>query len=137
MGRRLKVTQIEWNDGLKLGLGFQDQDHEEAIALMNAMQTCSDADFPAAFAAHTEHLAAHLARENELMERIGFFAKDMHMGEHERVLAEVADMQAKIDAGDIATVRAYVENDLPQWFKDHLGSMDMMTAQFALQMGET
>jgi len=122
---------------MKLGLGFQDQDHEESVALMNAMQTCSDEDLPQAFATHAEHLSAHLNRENELMERIGFFAKDMHMGEHARVLAETADMQAKLDSGDIATVRAYVQDALPQWFSDHLNSMDMMTAQFAKQMGES
>ncbi|MBL4692094.1 MAG: hemerythrin [Magnetovibrio sp.] len=131
------MSQIEWSDTLKFGLGFQDADHEEAVELMNALQTCCDADLPQVFAHHVKHLTAHLARENELMQRIGFFAMDMHMGEHERVLAETSDIQEKLDAGDIETVRAYVTTTLPQWFMDHLNSMDMMTAQFALQKGET
>jgi len=131
------MKAIQWDETMKLGLGFQDQDHEHAVSLMNKMQTCSDADLPTIFAEHTHHLKGHLKRENELMERTGFFAKDMHMGEHERVLAEIDDIQAKLDDGDIKTVRAYVRNDLPQWFLDHLQSMDTMTAQFALAQGES
>lgn len=131
------MSQINWSDVMKRGLAFQDADHEESVALMNAMQSCSDADLPAAFAKHAEHLRDHLQRENELMERTGFFAKDMHRSEHDRVLLETAAMQAKLDAGDIATVRAYVQQTLPNWFLDHLDSMDTMTAMFAQQQGES
>ena len=130
------MTLITWSDALKRGLSFQDADHEEAVQLMNAMQTCPDAELPARFKAHAAHLAEHLARENELMERIGFFAIDIHQGEHDRVLAETAVMQAKLDAGDTAAVRAYVTGPLPAWFLNHLQSMDTITAQFALQSGE-
>ena len=131
------MSLITWDDTLKRGLTFQDADHEESVKLMNAMQSCGDDDLPRLFAEHFAHLREHLARENELMERIGFFAKDMHMGEHERVLAEHAAMQAKLDQGDVATVRTYVTDELPQWFLDHLESMDTMTAMFAQQHGET
>lgn len=134
------MTQITWNDGLKRGLGFQDADHEEEVKLMNAMQTCADDELPALFAEHVKHLGDHLARENELMERIGFFAKEVHMGEHARVLAEQDIIQAKLDtgdAGDLAAVRKYVQEDLPDWFLTHLDTMDTMTAMFAKQMGES
>lgn len=130
------MTVIIWDDSLKRGLAFQDSDHEDSVALMNALQTCTDAQLPALFAQHTAHLREHLERENALMERIGFFAKDVHMGEHARVLAEHQGVQAKLDANDLASVRAYVENDLPNWFLNHLNSMDTITAQFARQMGE-
>ncbi len=130
------MSILDWNDAMKRGLAFQDADHEHAVALMNAMQRCDDDALPALFAEHAQHLAEHLARENELMERTGFFAKEVHMGEHARVLEEVAAMQAKLDAGDIATVRAYVTDTLPNWFTNHLQTMDTMTAMHAQQMGE-
>ncbi|MCR4378861.1 MAG: hemerythrin [Rhodospirillales bacterium] len=130
------MTQVAWNDGLKLGLGFQDADHEESVGLMNAMQTCSDAELPALFVQHQTHLREHLARENELMERIGFFAIEVHRGEHERILAEQDTILTKLTAGDLAAVRQYVQEDLPAWFLGHLQSMDAMTALFAQQRGE-
>ena len=131
------MAPITWTNAFKLGLGFQDADHEEAVALMNALQTCSDDALTALFAQHAQHLREHLERENALMERTGFFAIEVHKGEHDRVLAETAAMQAKLDAGDIATVRAYVTDALPNWFINHLESMDTMTAMFAQQQGES
>lgn len=130
------MTQINWSESLQRGIAFQDADHEVSVTLMNALQTCSDADLPAAFAKHAEHLREHLGRENELMERTDFFATEVHMGEHDRVLAETAEMQAALDQGDIATVRAYVQQTLPNWFISHLETMDTMTAMHAKEHGE-
>lgn len=130
------MTFIKWTDQLKRGIGFQDDDHEEAVAVMNALQTCSDEELPALYAKLHTHTKEHLQRENELMERIGFFAIDMHKGEHDRVLVEMQDFQDKLDAGDIAQVRQYVQETVPDWFLDHLNSMDTATAMFALQKGE-
>ena len=130
------MTLLTWDYTFKLGLGFQDADHEESVRLMNAMQTCSDTELPALFVQHMAHLREHLARENELMERIGFFAIEVHRGEHERVLAEQDAILTKLTAGDLDAVRQYVQEDLPAWFLGHLQSMDTMTAQFAQQRGE-
>ena len=130
------MTTIEWTDQLKRGLGFQDEDHEEAVNLMNALHGCSDEDLPNLFNQLFTHTAEHLARENELMERIGFFAYAMHKGEHDRVLAEMEGVKAQFEAGDLAAVRHYVEVTVPNWFMDHLNTMDTVTAQFALQAGE-
>ena len=127
---------IEWTDALKRGLTFQDDDHEEAVAVMNALQTCSDEDLPGLFKQLHDHTQAHLERENELMERIGFFAIAVHKGEHDRVLAEMQEFQDKMDAGEIAAVRTYVEETVPAWFLNHLESMDTATAMFARQQGE-
>lgn len=127
---------IEWTDKLSFGIGFQDDDHEQAVAVMNALQTCSDAELPGLFDELHAHTKAHLARENELMDRIGFFAAAMHKGEHARVLAEMQDIKDKLDAGDIATVRHYVQETVPEWFINHLNSMDAATAMFARQHGE-
>ena len=130
------MTTISWSDELKRGLGFQDDDHEEAVKLMNALQECTDEELPALFEQLFLHTKAHLERENELMERIGFFATPMHRGEHDRVLAEMQEFKEKLDSGDIDAVRHYVQETVPNWFLDHLNSMDTITAQFALQAGE-
>jgi len=131
------MTLIKWSDELKRGLAFQDDDHEEAVAVMNALQACSEADLPVLFKQLFDHTKAHLAREDELMDRIGFFAAEVHKGEHVRVLAEMQAFQDKLDAGDIAAVRTYVEETVPDWFLNHLESMDTATAMFARQKGET
>ncbi|OEJ69056.1 bacteriohemerythrin [Magnetovibrio blakemorei] len=127
---------ITWTDALKRGIGFQDDDHEQAVVVMNALQTCSDAELPKLFDELHAHTKAHLAREDELMDRIGFFAASVHKGEHARVLTEMQAYKDKLDAGDIQTVRTYVEEIVPDWFVNHLESMDTATAMFARQHGE-
>ncbi|HEY9079951.1 hemerythrin family protein [Magnetovibrio sp.] len=131
------MTLINWTDELKRGIAFQDQDHEEAVAVMNALHGCAEADLAPLFKKLFDHTKAHLAREDELMDRIGFFAAAVHKGEHARVLAEMQEFQDKLDAGDIDAVRTYVEQTVPDWFLNHLDSMDTATAMFARQMGET
>jgi len=131
------MTLIQWSDDLQRGLSFQDDDHEEAVALMNALQACAEEDLPRLYNDLFDHTKAHLQREDELMDRIGFFASAAHKGEHVRVLAEMQAFQDKLDAGEIAAVRTYVEEALPNWFLNHLDSMDSATAMFARQMGES
>lgn len=131
------MSEIVWNDGLKLGIAFQDADHEESVALMNAMQTCSDTELPAAYAAHMTHLREHLERKNALMRRTNFFAMDVHIAEHDRVLAELSMIQTSLNAGDFATVRRYVQEDLPAWFVRHLNTLDTAVAHVAKQRGES
>lgn len=130
------MTLIKWSDSLQRGLAFQDDDHEEAVALMNALQKCAEEDLPRLYKDLFDHTKAHLQREDELMDRIGFFASEVHKGEHARVLAEMQAFQDKLDAGEIAAVRTYVEEAIPNWFLNHLDSMDTATAMFARQMGE-
>ena len=131
------MTPIKWTDELKRGIAFQDEDHEEAVAVMNALHACDEADLASLYKKLHEHTKAHLAREDALMDRIGFFATQVHKGEHARVLAEMQDFQDKLDAGEIAAVRTYVEETVPDWFLNHLDSMDTATAMFARQKGES
>lgn len=124
--------KIEWTKDYEVGVGFMDADHKEAVDLMAAMQTAEGEALKDLLAKFTHHCQEHFARENELMERIGFFAQGCHTDEHERVLDELKDMAGK----DEAAIQAYARDDLPDWFVGHRNSMDFVTAQFAQQMGE-
>lgn len=127
------MTALTWTDALKVNVDFIDHDHEEFVALLNAAIAASDADFPAAFDALATHTVQHFAREEELMDRIGFFATGCHKGEHARVLNEVARFRRHAETGNVAFARAYVAEQLPQWFILHRNTMDAATAAFALQ----
>lgn len=124
---------LPWTDALKVNVDFIDHDHEEFVALLNAAIAASDADFPAAFKALAAHTVEHFAREEELMDRIGFFATGCHKGEHARVLTEVRRFLGHVETGNLAFARAYVAEQMPQWFILHRNTMDAATAAFALQ----
>lgn len=125
------MSTLTWTPDLSVGVDFMDHDHEEFLALVNACVAASDADLPALFDRLYEHTVAHFAREEALMEQTGFFAIDCHKGEHGRVLAEMRRFRAHVDKGNLAFARAYVGDQVPQWFILHRNTMDSATAAFA------
>lgn len=126
---------MQWTEDLKVGVTFIDADHEDFLTLLNAAAAASDADFPTCFEALAHHTREHFAREEALMDETGFFAVDIHKREHARVLAEVEHFAEHLERGNLAFVRAFVAERLPDWFLQHRNTMDQATAAFAMQRG--
>jgi len=83
-----------------------------------------------------QHTQAHFQRENELMLETQFPMLPVHSGEHETALENMAGMvKAWQSSNDIEPVAEYVFNLWPTWFNDHVNSMDMITARFAVING--
>jgi len=82
------------------------------------------------------HTQAHFSRENELMLETQFPMYSVHSGEHERVLKSMQEIiQTWQSNHDIEMLADYVFSSWPQWFDDHVNSMDMITAHFAVMHG--
>jgi hemerythrin len=121
-------------------LDFVNADHREEARLLNAVADALDAldagrggaaDLAARLAALRDHTAAHFAREDDAMRRTGFPAFPIHHAEHVRVLAELDDeIRRFAETGDAARTRAWVLGDVPQWFANHIETMDLVTARF-------
>lgn len=94
---------MQWTEALCVGVDFMDSDHEEFIDLLNTAAAASDADFPDAFQTLAEHTRSHFAREEALMDATGFFATDVHKGEHARTLAEVEHFAGHMARGNIGS----------------------------------
>lgn len=124
---------IDWTDDLKVGVDFMDEDHQDFVALINRFAEAADDALPDLYAQILHHTEDHFAREEELMRRVGFFAYDCHKGEHARVLGEMRHFAQHLEAGRLGVVRAYVTDQIPQWFILHRNTMDSATAAFAAQ----
>lgn len=127
------MTVLEWHAGLNVGIGFMDDDHEVAAGQINALAEAAlpqRLDLARDFLDHCRH---HFAREEEMMKATGFFASGCHQGEHERVLAELQAVVAKLEAGDPQD--AYFTKSLPEWLMIHRNTMDFVTAEFARNAG--
>lgn len=127
------MTVLEWHAGLNVGIGFMDDDHEVAAGQINALAEAAlpqRLDLARDFLDHCRH---HFAREEEMMKATGFFAYGCHQGEHERVLAELQAVVAKLEAGDPQD--DYFTKRLPEWLMIHRNTMDFVTAEFARNAG--
>ena len=87
-------------------------------------------------ASWVEHTDAHFARENELMQETGFPAYGIHAEAHEIAFNQLKDVaQHWQDNKSIDELADFVFSLWPNWFDNHVSTMDMMTAKFAVMNG--
>ena len=119
---------IEWTEELAVGVPSIDEAHHEFVDLLNALPEASDADFSRLFLELVAHSHEHFAEEERMMERTSFPVIAVHKAEHERVLAELKEIQQLLEEGDFVSARAYVKDQLSAWFVLHRNTMDYVTA---------
>ena len=62
------------------------------------------------------------------MRRCRFPAIAEHEGEHSRVLGDLDRLRRGMEEGRLSFARAYVMQGLPEWFTNHLATMDAALA---------
>ena len=127
------MSNLVWSDAFKLNVDVMDEDHAKLVELLNGAEQAPSSALEEFLDALLQQLGAHFAHEEELMDRVGFFAADCHKKEHARVLAEAGEVRARLQAGDEDAARLYLSERMPCWFIQHLRTMDAATAAFALR----
>lgn len=114
--------------------------HEEEVALVNRIAEAIEAmeqgdnsvDLLPLLDEWLVHTRAHFDSEHAIMEACGFPAYAVHRGEHERVfeiLNQVIERYRK--QGELAPLKQFVMETWPNWFDNHVNTMDFATAHFA------
>ena len=107
------MALIEKNTVLIVGYDLIDRDHDEFIALINQLDSASNADFPNLFQKLHEHTELHFDRENQLMIQFSYPGAIEHKGEHQRVLGEIKQFKTRVNKGMITFGRSFVRERLP------------------------
>lgn len=120
---------LNWNPAKHtLGVEEMDATHTEFARLVNEVVRAGDEDFPYLFGMLVEHTQRHFENEGRLMRACRFPAIGEHENEHQRVLGELRYMRRAIDEGRLRFVRLYAAQGLPEWFGNHLATMDAALA---------
>lgn len=120
---------LSWNEERHaLGAPEMDGTHREFAALAKELALAGAEDFPLLFEALVDHTRSHFENESRLMRVCRFPAIAEHEGEHQRVLGELTRLQRGLEEGHLAFARAYVREGLPDWFAQHLATMDSALA---------
>lgn len=128
---------LTWDDGrYRLGVAAMDQTHRDFVDLASQLATADDSHFPALFNTLLDHTREHFAAEDARMRATRFAATGEHIGEHQRVLAELRGFNRSVQAGRMQFARAYVRQSLGEWFELHLSTMDAALASH-LQKAES
>ncbi|WP_119155285.1 hemerythrin domain-containing protein [Caldimonas tepidiphila] len=121
--------QLSWTDALLLGYAPMDEDHQEFVELVEAMQKAADGELPALVEAFAAHAKAHFEAENAWMVETDFPARDCHIDEHAAVLRSVEQVRQRLAGGDFAIARRLAA-ELAGWFPGHADYLDSALAHW-------
>jgi len=111
-----------------LSVAAMDATHREFVDLVNRLGTCDRDRFVEFFPTLVSHTRAHFAAEEGMMETSGFPAIAEHRSEHARVLGDLEHLGTQLAKGRFQLARAYVSEQLPDWFALHAETMDSALA---------
>ncbi len=126
------MALYQWDDALSVGNQHIDDDHKQLIDLVSrlneAMRTGQPKDVVGNIlddlVISTE---GHFEREEGFMRKINYVDYQSHKAEHERLVKEVKDLQARFNAGSI-TITVSVSNFLADWLRNHIQGLDKKLA---------
>lgn len=112
----------------KLDLPQMDDTHSEFVDLVNRLADANREEFASLFKNLAEHTQSHFDSEQQMMEESHFPAIAEHISDHQRILGELARFGKRVAAGSTTMARAYVSEQLPNWFELHIQTMDSALA---------
>lgn len=130
---RSQARTIPWTNGMAVGDDMIDHDHRILLALVNQAASPGTSEDPIAIEFVLDELlgytAQHFAREEALIERIGFPDLAEHRRVHQQMLAEVRQLQQRLDAS-APHVGEELAQFLGEWLTRHILVEDLRYAPF-------
>jgi hemerythrin len=126
------MAQFFWTDDLCTGSGWIDVEHRKLAELVNAlfhsMQSSRGGSRVAkAMGELIGYAQEHFAREDAEMERVRYVAAHAHQAEHAKLLKQLTELKAMLDAGGSMNTPA-VADFLTEWLRDHILTADRKLA---------
>jgi hemerythrin-like metal-binding protein len=115
---------------LPLGVRVMDEDHYALEQMFARTPYCADDELGAHLDAIAAALAAHFAREEAEMERVGVPMLPCHRGQHATLLAEVEKLRERFARAAPAMRRHLIGYVLAQNVASHIAGVDRISSDF-------
>lgn len=109
-----------------LGVALMDNDHARLEALIGAAAQTPEHELPALLSQLQRELAAHFAREEDLMRAQNFPGLHCHTAQHELLLSEAR----RAGAATPGSLRQTIGVHIAQLVESHVLTLDTITAAF-------
>lgn len=126
------MSRFFWTDDLHTGNALIDSDHRKLVDLVNVLfeslqSETGNGHMSKAMDDLIAFAGAHFAREEAAMTRIEYVAALAHRAEHTKLLRQLVELKAMLDAGGKINSPA-VADFLSAWLRDHILTTDMKLA---------
>jgi len=126
------MAHFLWDNDLSTGNELIDGDHRKLISMINALfdsMAKGQANDIISKVLHNLiiYTKEHFGREETEMQRIRYAASISHKSEHTKLLKQVTELKASLDAGEKINALT-VSRFLGDWLRDHILTVDKKLA---------
>ena len=113
---------------IALGDGEMDSHHREFLALAQHVATAPAEELAPALFSLFQHTQLHFDTEESQMQSINHGLLAEHRADHQRILGDMERFYQRAEAGRGTMARAWVRENLMDWFSTHVKTMDSALA---------
>jgi len=129
---------LEYENIPQVAMDAMNDVHREELDIVNAVHAAikggNTQDTSELCKQWLDHTKAHFDRENTMMEKYGFPAYHCHHSEHVEALKGLEFIIKQWDEkANFDTLALYVSTTWPQWYVNHISTMDTVTSAFIKQ----
>ncbi len=130
---------VQWNRTLEIGIPKVDDEHRHLVDIVNAFHRIYEAGAArdkvfTVLNMLLRYAEIHFRSEEALMEAGNYPGLPEHREEHERLIQEVFELNARYEAAD-AEITSETMEFLKQWLLDHILSEDMKLREYFERRG--
>lgn len=123
------MALIEWRKEFETGIAEVDHEHQELVALINALheqlRSAAGPDRVAAFLGEVfARISAHFALEETVMRKHRYDEYAAHKAEHEALLDQIRDIMDDYEAGAYADADEALATAVRDWLVNHFKTKD-------------
>lgn len=130
---------LEWNDNLRIGIDEIDDQHKALVVLLNQLHTAIHEKHGTAACMEildklVEYTRVHFTVEESLMRILGYPGYADHLEGHEKLIAQVVELQQKLQSGK-ANVSFELLHFLRGWLTHHIMETDKAYVPYFISKG--
>jgi hemerythrin len=130
---------IEWSNELSVGIEEIDAQHQILVDLLNQVHEAIQQRHTAEVTRDiidrlNEYTRVHFAVEESLMRILHYPDYERHKEEHEKLIAQLAELRAKLEAGKAST-GFELAHFLKVWLTKHIMEVDQRYVPYFLAQG--
>lgn len=128
---------LEWNPGLTVEVSSMDEEHQQLISLVNALneamkQGRAKDEMDRVFGELARYTQTHFASEERYMAQVGYPHLEQHQKEHAELMNAVSAFRKDYHAGK-ALISVKLMGFLRDWIRNHIQQSDRKYGVWARQ----
>lgn len=123
------MASMTWSTSLSVGVQALDDDHKKLVAMINELlegilKNRRHEALTQVLDELVHYTKLHFAHEEALFARTGYPGTATHIQQHRALVKQVADLQARLKAGDTSLLSLDLMKFLKEWLTRHIMEED-------------